>query len=264
MSDAAWSRLAAPFGGDAIAWVPVEVADAGDEVRVVALLAAGALRERFDRTVGIAGWGVAYTPLDAGAIACHVTVAGVRKGAVAAAALAGGPVATAEVAFARAAELFGLRAPLPGGAAAWVPCDPETLVPLHLPDVEGDVDVGAPQAGAGDAFAGPGAGEGPSEPSSAGAERGPAAWGASAAVAPASVSAAPVAPAPAEKPTGQQMIDRLVDRLKDEGQGLAAARLLVRYGGYGKDPDTARELYAQLRVLLRGEAAGHPAGGGPA
>ena len=62
------------------------------------------------------------------------------------------------------------------------------------------------------------------------------------------------------------MIDRLVDRLKDEGQGLAAARLLVRYGGYGKDPDTARELYAQLRVLLRGEAAaaGGAASGGPA
>jgi hypothetical protein len=68
----------------------------------------------------------------------------------------------------------------------------------------------------------------------------------------------------AEKPTGQQMIDRLVDRLKVEGQGLAAARLLVRYGGYGKDPDTARELYAQLRVLLRGEAAAGPAGGGSA
>ena len=257
MSDAAWSRLAAPFGGDAVAWVPVEVADAGDEVRVVPLVAAEALRERFDRTIGIAGWGVAYTPLDAGAMACHVTVSGVRKGAVAPAALAGGPVATAEVAFARAAELFGLRAPLPGGAAAWVPCDPETLVPLHLPDVE--LDVGALRAG--DVAAGRGAGEPASERPPAGDDRRPGTEEASTAVAP-----APVTPAPAEKPTGQQMIDRLVDRLKDEGQGLAAARLLVRYGGYGKDPDTARELYAQLRVLLRGEAAaaGGAASGGPA
>ena len=74
----------------------------------------------------------------------------------------------------------------------------------------------------------------------------------------------PRAVAPVEKPTGQQMIDRLVDRLKDEGQGLAAARLLVRYGGYGKDPDTARELYAQLRALLRGESVAGATGGGPA
>lgn len=255
MSDAVWPRLAAPFGGEAVAWVPVEVADAGDEVRVVALVASDALRERFDRTVGIAGWGVAYAPLDAGAIACHVTVAGVTKGAVAAAALAGGPAATAEVAFARAAELFGLRAPLPSGATGWVPCDPETRQPLHLPEL--DLASSAPGAGDGDAVAGPTAAPEPNAatPTAVGVASG-------ASEAPAAAAATP----PAEKPTGQQMIDRLVDRLKDEGQGLAAARLLVRYGGYGKDPDTARELYAQLRVLLRGEGAatGGATGGGPA
>jgi hypothetical protein len=58
------------------------------------------------------------------------------------------------------------------------------------------------------------------------------------------------------------MIDRLVERLKDEGQGLAAARLLVRYGGYGKDPDAARELYAQLRELLRSAPAASGGGEG--
>ncbi len=50
---------------------------------------------------------------------------------------------------------------------------------------------------------------------------------------------------------GLRMIDRLVERLKDDGQGLAAARLLVRFGGYGKDPDAARELYGELRALLK-------------
>ncbi len=50
---------------------------------------------------------------------------------------------------------------------------------------------------------------------------------------------------------GLRMIDRLVERLKEEGQGLAAARLLVRYGGYGKDTAAARELYGELRALLR-------------
>lgn len=52
------------------------------------------------------------------------------------------------------------------------------------------------------------------------------------------------------KPEGQQAIDRLVERLKLEGQGLDAARLLVEYGGYGSDPQAARELYGRLRELL--------------
>lgn len=56
------------------------------------------------------------------------------------------------------------------------------------------------------------------------------------------------------KPQGQQVIDRLVERLKDEGLGLEAARLLVEYGGYGSDPQTARELYGRLRELLTGRA----------
>lgn len=47
------------------------------------------------------------------------------------------------------------------------------------------------------------------------------------------------------------MIDRLIERLKAEGQGLAAARILVKHGGYGKDPQAARELYGELRDLLR-------------
>jgi hypothetical protein len=62
------------------------------------------------------------------------------------------------------------------------------------------------------------------------------------------------AEAPA-KPEGQQMIDRLIERLKAQGQGLAAARILVKHGGYGKDPVAARELYAALRQLLLAGAA---------
>jgi hypothetical protein len=52
------------------------------------------------------------------------------------------------------------------------------------------------------------------------------------------------------KPEGQQAIDRLVERLRAEGNGLETARLLVRYGGYGSDPQAARELYGKLRELL--------------
>ena len=69
--------------------------------------------------------------------------------------------------------------------------------------------------------------------------------------APAAPDTADAAPAgETVKPEGQQAIDRLVERLKLEGQGLEAARLLVKYGGYGSDPQAARELYGRLRELL--------------
>lgn len=242
MSDAVWSRLADAFPADAVAWVPVEVDDAGEEVRVVPRLAPESLRARFDEAAGVAGWSVAYAALDGGAIACHLSVAGATKGAVAPPALVGGAAATAAAALAAAAELCGARPPFAPGASAWVACDPETRLPLHPPDLAPER-PGAPAVRRPDVAT-------PEAPAAASATAAPAS-------APTHADAAP----PVEKPAGQQMIDRLVERLKLEGQGLAAARLLVRYGGYGKDPDAARELYAQLRALLR--AAPVAAGGRP-
>lgn len=54
-----------------------------------------------------------------------------------------------------------------------------------------------------------------------------------------------------EKPAGQQAIDKLIERLRQEGQGLEAAKLLIRYGGYGQNPEAGKELYGKLRGLLR-------------
>lgn len=67
---------------------------------------------------------------------------------------------------------------------------------------------------------------------------------------PATASAPEPEPLP-DKPAGQVAIDRLVERLRDGGLGLEAARLLVEHGGYGEDPETARDLYGRLRALLR-------------
>jgi hypothetical protein len=53
-----------------------------------------------------------------------------------------------------------------------------------------------------------------------------------------------------EKLEGQQVIDRLVERLKREGLGLETAKVMVAHGGYGRDPTSTRELYAKLRALL--------------
>jgi hypothetical protein len=58
------------------------------------------------------------------------------------------------------------------------------------------------------------------------------------------------APVPG-KSAGQQAIDKLIECLRDAGRGLEAAKLLIRYGGYGQNPETARELYGKLRELLR-------------
>ena len=62
-------------------------------------------------------------------------------------------------------------------------------------------------------------------------------------------------PEPRSKSAGQQAIDRLLERLRAQGQGLAAAQLINRFQGYGSDPEAARELYGQLRALLK---AGQP------
>ncbi|HEX7022149.1 MAG TPA: hypothetical protein VF171_04775 [Trueperaceae bacterium] len=64
------------------------------------------------------------------------------------------------------------------------------------------------------------------------------------------------APTPAGKSAGQQAIDRLIERLRGEGLGLEAAKLVMAHGGYGSDPEAARELYAALRKLLMEKEGG--------
>ena len=99
-------------------------------------------------------------------------------------------------------------------------------------------------------------------PEDAGADPGapahpPAAAGATA---PAGEAAAGPAEAPPaeERPEAHQVIDRLVERLRAEGLGAQAARLVVRYGGYGRTPEESRELYGKLRTLLVGKVAVGP------
>jgi hypothetical protein len=59
-----------------------------------------------------------------------------------------------------------------------------------------------------------------------------------------------VLPADAQKSAGQQAIDKLVERLRQEGKGAEVAKLIIAYGGYGQNPEAARELYGKLRALL--------------
>ena len=55
---------------------------------------------------------------------------------------------------------------------------------------------------------------------------------------------------PAQTPSAQELIDKLVTRLKENGLGREAAALVVKYGGYGGDPESTKKLYGELRSLL--------------
>lgn len=206
-----WSRLAAPFQIGDLTWRVVAVDAESRRALVRPRLRVAVVAARLDAELGVAGWSNNFRLLGRRAMACHLTIAGVTKAAVV---TTRGGVADmerlSEDALARAAELFGLVPPVDPTITCWVDYDPETGEPLHEPELT------------------------PSLPSIA-------------ATAPGAIAESAEAPVTA---VAREVIDRLVERLKMEGLGIEAARLLVAYGGYGRDAVTARELYAKLRNLL--------------
>ncbi|MER3602821.1 MAG: DNA repair protein Rad52 [Thermus sp.] len=57
-----------------------------------------------------------------------------------------------------------------------------------------------------------------------------------------------------EKPEAHRLIDRLLERLREEGLGKEAVQILIRYPGYGRSPEETKRLYGELRDLLRKKA----------
>lgn len=224
-----------------ITWRVQEVAGDGQSARVVPQLRAEAVVARLDEVAGRQGWTVRYSPFGIG-VGCELVFDGIAKSAIVEPARRGeGPEECGGTALARAAELFGLLPPVDGNESYWVDYDPDEDVAL-IPD-PGELES-ARSEGAGTARV-------PTAVPPVVAAAAPADAPADAPIATAGEQAEPV------KPEGQQAIDRLVERLKAEGSGLEAARLLVKYGGYGSDPQAARELYGKLRELLarRAEAS---------
>lgn len=217
--DDLWTQLAAPFPRSALTWRVKELSDDGLRAGLRPLLQESAINQRLDAVLGAKGWSNSFAPLGEAALSCSLTLhleVSVTKAAVASLGH-NSAEACAEEALANAAERLGMRPPLDASQRIWVDYDPESRVPLYEPDL-GAVMTPAAEAAAELTLA---------EPST-----------------------------PAEKPAGQQAIDRLVERLRAAGRGLEAAKLLVDYGGYGTDPDAARELYAKLRALLLEDATG--------
>lgn len=215
---APWDALAAAFAADDLVWRVVALSPDRLSAQVKPSLRAASVRARFDRVCGVGGWSCAFAPLGDRGLVCTLTVGGTYKAAVAPYSAETGLESTADDAFAAAATLFGLCPPVTLDELPWVDYDPEQKEPLYDPELSGTAPEAVPEP------------ERASEP-------------------------APPEPEPV-KSAGQQAIDKLVDRLKADGKGLGAAKLLNAYGGYGSDPAAARELYAKLReLLLQGSAA---------
>lgn len=244
-----WARLTSPFPPEALAWNVVEIVDGGSRARLEPAWSPAAVRARFDAQLGVTGWSYSLGAAGAAGVICNLTIQGVTRGAVAAAraiptteaegAAVGVSVeALAELAFSRCARQFGIAPRVaPRDDSYLVDYDAEAGEPLYAPEpVElepGDVlpDAADPAGGATPATAYP-------EPSPANAD---------AAIA----TEAPGVGRDAASSEALAMIERLVDRLKAEGLGKEAARLVAKH--HGRSPEEARELYGRLRALLVGK-----------
>jgi hypothetical protein len=176
-------------------------------------------------------------PLTPDAVVCELALLGIHKSAVARSFAGTLPMdRVAGWALGRAAGLFGMRPVTASGA--WVDFDLEAGEPVVEPEVEPEFgsEVGPGTMPDGPVRAAP---EGWVEDGAADREQ--QAGGA---------SDGEAVEAGEARSEGQQVIERLVDRLRAEGLGREAAALVVEHGGYGRTAEEARELYRRLRSLL--------------
>ena len=239
MGQDTWTKLALPFPEQALEWRTLRLDDEGLRAEVRPQLRVDAVLRRLDETVGVAGWSNTLLPVGSAALACTLTVEGVGKSAAAKLGPGVSETVLADDALVYAAELFHMLPNADLELSYWVDYDKESQAVLYEPSPTGS----APTTPATTASVEEARLAAPSPDESSSTDHAPSRVG----------TALPETP-PKAKPAGQQAIDRLVDRLKEEGLGLEAAKLVIAYDGYGTDPDAARELYAKLRELLRGGA----------
>lgn len=220
MQDPNWSQLKTSFPKEALEWRVVELSSDASQARVRAQLPYEAVISRLDDVMGATAWSNRFLPIGIDAVSCELSIHSVSKSAVVSFKQSWQDAATAAYdALVRAAEQFGLLSWVDTSETHWVDFDLESHSILFEPEVLEATPSPALE------FSG---------------------------------SAKPLIVPEDEilKPEGQQVIDRLVERLKQNGFGLEAAKLLIAYGGYGSDSDSARELYSKLRALL---VEGNPA-----
>jgi len=218
-----WEMLSQPFPPADLQWRVEALSQDQKWALVAPYLDARAVLDRLDEVVGTHGWQDSYEVLaktgDSYAVKCRLVVMDVSKEEV-------GEGDSYKAAFSdalgRAAVKFGVGRFLYGVDKQWVDHDPETgkfdppEVDLHLTPYRSLAAHTPP-------------------PHPEAHKLSP----------PSTVEA---------KPEPQELIDRLIERLKISGLGKQAAQIVVKYGGYGKHPDETRKLYGELRALLKGQA----------
>ena len=208
-----WARLAAPFPAEATVWLMTEMSSVHRQVRVRSQVSFDAITTRLDSEVGVDGWSNTFIVPGDGILGCALTIGKTTKSAIVGA--LGGEVTEqmGHISFVRAAELFGMK-PTQGTEYVWIDYDEGNSPSPNDPWVT----TITPQK-----F------DGNSSLQTVGISR---------------------ENIGSQKSEGRIAIDRLVDRLRDSGRGEEAAGLLIEFGGYGNDAETARELYGKLRALL--------------
>ena len=231
-----WALLAEPFPRTSCTWRVAGLADDLQTARLARTLSRTTIAARLDEVVGPSDWSFQLLPLGERSLVCNLSIAGVGRSGVAT--VADGlqrfdATHLADHALAAAAEQFGMR---PGGkAVAWVDFDAESGEPLYLPE-----DDDHEPASAASPSASPSASEAAAVASADSEDSLPGRAG----------DPGNAEPGADARPAGHEVIERLLDRLREEGLGKEAARLVVTYGGYGRNQAEARELYGKLRALL--------------
>lgn len=243
-----WARLTSPFPSEALAWIVAEIEPGRARARVEPAWFPDAVKARLDAQLELSGWSYTLSGVGAAGLVCSLTVGATTRSAVAGSVEGLGLERLADLAFSRCARQFGLApAVAPHHESYWVEYDPEGGEPLYEPEP-------VPAA-----MAAP-----PGTPLSAAPTRTvPAPESATQPTAghqssERSDDAEPELAGEAERQAGREassealvMIERLIDRLKAEGLGKEAARLVATH--HGGTAEQARELYGRLRALLKQE-----------
>lgn len=241
-----WSKLSEPFPASEVQWRVEALSKDKRRAMVVPYVDARTVLDRLDETVGPDGWQDHYEVLAEKegnyAVKCRLTLLEVSKEDV-------GEGDSLKAAFSdalkRAAVKFGVGRYLYRLEKQWVDHDPATGH-FEAPQLEParPENLPRPPRPAASHPAEPAFEEPPPQTESP-PETGPP--GDSGAEAP------PPETSPA-KPEPQELIDRLIDRLKELGMGKEVARIVTKYQGYGSSPEETKRFYGELRALLKGKS----------
>lgn len=265
MNSEVWNKLAEPFPAGEVQWRVEALSKDKRRAMVVPYVDARTVLDRLDEVLGPSGWADSYEVLEAKeanyAVRCRLTLLDIAKEDV-------GEGDSLKAAFSdalkRAAVKFGIGRYLYRLDKQWVDHDPDSGR-FKAPELGVGEHPTPPPPRSSQTASRPQPTE-PPQPRSEPADP----QRAEPAVQPRVKVSPPTEPARSQqveptdippspqpesaKPEPQELIDRLIERLKEAGLGKQSALIVTKYGGYGKTPDETRRLYGELRALLKGRS----------